>query len=247
MLVKFCPSVYSLIYVLVCECRYSDYEFSSTGESIYSLTPADTEYVDTLYSDIRDYGLKAAEPSSRKILRVEETQPFDYEPIVFEEIPQVVQPKVVKLDLKRDYKTRSNKYDLFFKKVAREGTSTTPEYRANRHDLGSILSELKDKILARIEKGLKKKYSSKLWAVYKAISGIVDRLDDSVGTSKWKRLKLSKLLYLVKDFVDDAVELVKMVEKVRKYDADELETFAEGCDALINEATEIQSVVEDSS
>lgn len=233
-----------LMYIAAYRCSYRAYSYVSDDEATYSLTPAHTEYVDTMYSDPRDYGLREAEPSTRKVLRVDRSQPSDYESVVLEEIPQLEQPKTVKLQARDNSETFSNRYDLFYTQVARERTSTTPKYRMDRHEIGSMLSELKDKIQKRVDKGLEKEYSSKLWNVYEALSGIVDQLDDSVGTYTWKKLRVSKLLSLIKELVDNATVLVKMVEKDRMYDLDELETFDQGCDSLIEAAEEARSEIE---
>ncbi|ELA46139.1 hypothetical protein VCUG_02374 [Vavraia culicis subsp. floridensis] len=233
-----------LIYIAAYRCSYRAYSYVSDDEATYSLTPAHTEYVDTMYSDPRDYGLREAEPSTRKVLRVDRSQPSDYESVALEEIPQLEQPKTVKLQARDNSETFSNRYDLFYTQVARERTSTTPKYRMDRHEIGSMLSELKDKIQKRVDKGLEKEYSSKLWNVYEALSDIVDQLDDSVGTYTWKKLRVSKLLSLIKELVDNATVLVKMVEKDRMYDLDELETFDQGCDSLIEAAEEAKSEIE---
>lgn len=244
MLVKHNLSAALLIYIAAYRCSYHAYSYVADDDATYTLTPAQTEYVDTLHSDPRDYGLREAEPSTRKVLRVDRSQLFDYNPVVLEEIPQLEQPKTVKLQTKDEPETYSNRYDLFYSKVARERTSTTAKYRMDRHEVGSMLSDLNDKIQKRVDEGLEVKYSSKLWNVYDALSDVVDRLDDSVGTYTWKKLRVAKLLSLIKELIDNATVLVKMVEKDRMYDLDELETFLQGCDSLIMAAEEVKSEIE---
>lgn len=227
--------------------RIDDDSDSDSVRALLTLEKIRTEPAGTLYSDPRDYDLRKPKKSDPVVVSVDDSY---RNALLLKEKPTLIEPAPLKL-FKKPLEDSSEEDDgdvlaILHSKNVRERYTSPLTYSTSRYDVGGKIEHLKDKIKKMSKRGLRSELVELLEDVHSALEQAEMKLDEMRECSRWRRLKLTKILSILKEYVEGAMEMVRMVEKDRVYDDDEIKTFEEGCADIIRAAKSlIHRITED--